>query len=251
MENEERKNVPEYRGFELKHGAETIEKVRSDADAANTSLYMLQQMKNTFADLPESGWLQPGPFSPERQRAAMLMNGIAGALGLQPLFSKEQVAAGEELQKDQTRLGFELVRTIGPREAMQIIQQAIGATPGSQNTKAGFQRITESLVAAAERKIDYADYMNKYYSDNKGNLNPGTLMPDGKKREDAITEFNKINPSTKYADRAMARAKLDPRDIQGLSQATADERQKAITAIDKKYGKGTADSLLWRPKSYE
>jgi hypothetical protein len=68
-------------------------------------------------------------------------------------FDPSTVSSWEKLTKDTTRLGFALARTLGAREAMQVVQGAINANPNVKNTPLGAKMVLNTIRQNAERQM--------------------------------------------------------------------------------------------------
>lgn len=71
------------------------------------------------------------------------------------------------MNKSSTRLGFDMARTQGAREAVQVIQFALSANPNMLNTKEGALKLTDLLDKTAEWNVDRQDYAGKYLMKNR------------------------------------------------------------------------------------
>jgi hypothetical protein len=152
------------------------------------------------------------------------VNGIWQTLGVKDQnlpFNPETVASWEKLTKETTRLGFGLARTLGAREAMQIVQGAIKANPNVENTPEGFRMVLNSIRQNAERQSDYFEYATQYAQTHGGDL------------VGAEVQFNKLNPPSLYARRAIVQAK---RDIPQEAVEALRNDPSSAPAFDKHYG---------------
>lgn len=167
------------------------QRILTDAEGRATSAYgaqgQLTEMRHTLDKLPETGWLAPGTDFEDRLALAKGINTMAGVLGMNPLIDESEVAAGEEITKVATRLGFELTNTFGNTGAAQIVEDAISAVPSGANSREGAEVIINSLEAFNQRQQDYYQFVTEWAR----NHNNSTLG--------AITEFNKRNPPELYA----------------------------------------------------
>jgi hypothetical protein len=153
-----------------------------------------------------------------------------GVKGQDLPFDPSTVSSWEKLTKDTTRLGFALARTLGAREAMQVVQGAINANPNVKNTPLGAKMVLNTIRQNAERQSDYFEYATKFAQTHGGDL------------VGAETNFAKLNPPTLYARRAIVQAQKD------IPQEAIEQlRNDPITApaFDEHYGsKGLANMFL-------
>jgi len=213
----------------LEKAQASAEKIKADQDAkaqgAFDTLYSLDNMDRSFNDLSKTGLLAPGQHVDERTNFAVGVNTMASILGGKPIFDPTDVAALEELAKDNKRLGFALSKTMG-REPGFIVQQAISANPSAANTPLGFHRITEALRQAAQYEQD----RNAFYDSYKAKF--GHL-------EGANDLFTKLNPPSQYANRAIVNS-IDPTHLSEIRQWAEANKGKDISAgraqFDKIYG---------------
>lgn len=213
----------------LEKAQASAEKIKADQDlkaqGAFDTLYTLGNMDQGFNDVSKTGLLAPGQHINERTNFAIGVNTMASILGGKPLFDPSDVAALEALAKDNKRLGFALSKTMG-REPGFIVQQAISANPGGENTPLGFHRITEALRQAAQYEQD----RNAFYDSYKSKF--GHL-------EGANDLFAKLNPPQQYANRAIVNS-IDATHLAEIRQWAEANKGKDISAgraqFDKIYG---------------
>jgi hypothetical protein len=125
------------------------------------------------------------------------------------------------LEKNSTRLGFALARTLGAREAMQIVQGAIKANPGVANTPVGSRMVLNSIRQNAQRDNDYFEFATNFAQTHGGDL------------VGAEVAFNKANPPSLYARRAIVQAQ---RDIPQEAVEQLRQNPRLADAFDKHYG---------------
>jgi len=211
----------------------TLKVARAESQAAYDQLFRMNEMDKQFANLDDQGFLSPGSYAPERMALAKDANTLVQVLGGAPIFDPNDVASMESLSKDTFRLGTELTRSLGANEPGKIVEAAVKANPGIENTKLAYRRIIAGLKEAALYKRDRAAFYNDYAAKF------GHLVG-------ADEYFAKLNPPEKYAQRAIINT-VDPRDIaeaRKYIQNNPDFPDVAKSAIDKKYGAGVADMVL-------
>lgn len=208
---------------------EEIKKLRAESEAANMQLYRLAEMEHQFQDLPERGFLQPGSYADLRTQTAREINTLVTMAGGKPLFDQNNLAAAEELGKDTKRLGFETSKAMG-HEPGFIVQSAVSANPGMENTAVGFQRIVAGLKEAAKYQQDrlafYENYKNRYQT-----------------TAGADQLFRKLNPPEAYVRRAVL-STIRPEDLQAIKASSRQDILSHEGEIDKTYGKGTTKLIL-------
>ena len=207
------------------------EQQRQKAQQAYNQQYQLAQMTEAFNQLPKEGFLTPGAYGDQRLDIAKKANTIASILGAKPFFDPNDVGAIEEIKKGSFRLGSALASSMG-HEPGFIVQQAVGANPGFENTPAGYKRIAAGLAQAAQREVDESALFDNYRA-RFGHLNG------------AVELFNQINPPQKYADKAIV-STVSPEDAAALREYAAKYKDpsKAAAVIDKTYGDGAARAIL-------
>lgn len=229
----------DLRRQEAAAGKSEVEKQRARSDSAYQQLFRLKEMEHQFKSLPESGVLTPGSFANERTEFAKRVNTAVAALGGAPVFDPNNLAAAETLGKDTFRLGTDLARSLGANEPGMIVQRAVEANPGMQNTKQAYARIAAGLYEAAKFQQDRAAFYDHYYS-KFGHLSGADEL------------FRRLNPPEQYARRAII-STVDPQDLKNLSdyagkfkgQVPIEEIiRKVAPVFDAKYGTDAAAIIL-------
>ena len=219
---------------------QTFNDQNTKAAAASTQILKLKTMTDQFNNLPESGFLKPGPLSESRMALAQNLNDAVTALGGKPIWPNAQTAAVEAVKKDSFSLGASATAALGSNEAARVLENAISNNPGLRNTKQGYKLISSAMEQIAQREIDFRDFMldmkNKQYS------------LDG-----ASAIFNAANPPEKYAHQAIlntvspADAQVLRNNVQHLHSEYPDADPSGLNAykaIESRYGKGTAKLIL-------
>lgn len=180
--------VPAVADQAVSEGTDAIKGARTNALAAQNAQVQLQEMQHDFATADQGGWMtQQGSAFPERVKFAKAVNTAMTGMGIAPLYDTQAVGAGEDLNKQTTRLGFELSRTLGSREAASIVTESVAAVPGGSNSPEGAKRIIQGLQAANQRSIDYYNFVQDWTSKSGGSV------------RGADAAFNKSNPPELYA----------------------------------------------------
>lgn len=199
---------------------------------ANIAQYGLWDLQNSLDKLPttpgKSNWFETGSGFGKRLALAKAVNTAMETAGFDPIFDKTQVAAGESANKGTTRLGFDLAKTLGSREAAMIVQQSIGVQPGTEMTEQGNRRIIPSLVVASQRDKDYFKFLKQYQSQNP-NADTG----------DATIAFNEQHPPSQYVQDVQRLVDIAP----VYSKALKENPGKAAD-FDAKFGAGMSRYIL-------
>lgn len=201
------------------------------AQAGINTATMLEQTERALAELPKNGFLAAGAGAQWRGEIAKNLNTVASVLGMDARIDPSQVSSIEELKKLTTRMGFELSRTLGAREAMQIVQQATAAVPGADNTPLGARKIISGVRAAIDQQVSWKTFLDQWVNKTGGNSNG------------AQEYFNRMRPPSYWNAKAWSDL-VDPADRQAL--ANNRKNPAAVAAINHKYGPGVAEYMLQR-----
>ena len=204
--------------------ADNYEKARESYAGAQQTEKTLAEMEDSFRTLNKAGWSSTGVGAQTRLEMAKSFNSLWQTLGIkgQDLpFDPNTIASWEDLEKNSTRLGFALARTLGAREAMQIVQGAIKANPGVANTPVGSRMVLNSIRQNAQRDNDYFEFATNFAQTHGGDL------------VGAEVAFNKANPPSLYARRAIVQAQ---RDIPQEAVEQLRQNPRLADAFDKHYG---------------
>lgn len=203
--------------------SEALKTARGEATAAQAMNQQLQEMQQDIQGLPSNGMLAMGSGFGTRTAFAKGVNSFMQSIHMDPIWDPDQVAKTEDLTKDSTRLGFDLSRMLGSREAGFITNQALAAVPGGANSVRGAQIIMASLQAANQRKVDYYNFIQDWSSKTGGDITG------------ADAYFNKMAPPELYAMGAYVPA----RAMNALRQGQVTPAQ-----FEQKYGAGTSQYVL-------
>jgi hypothetical protein len=204
--------------------AENYEKARESYNGAQQTEKTLAEMEDSFRTLNQTGWSSTGPAAQARLGLARAINSIWQVLGVKGNdlpFDPNTIASWEDLEKNSTRLGFALARTLGAREAMQIVQGAIKANPGVNNTPMGAQMVLNSIRQNAQRDNDYFEFATNYAQTHGGDL------------VGAGVAFNKAYAPSLYARRAIVQAQ---RNIPQEAIEYLRNDPSLAAGFDKKFG---------------
>lgn len=182
---------------------------------ASTAQMKLGELQHSLDQLPTgASLLTPGSGATERLGLAKYVNTLLTGVGASPAFDPNQISAAENAQKINGGLGFDMSRTLGAREAAQIVQQAISLNPGIQNTPQGARTVAAAINAGLQRQKDFYSFLSA-----NGNA------------PDADLAFNRANPPSKYVQEARALAAIPQAAIEFLQK-----NPKLTSQFDAKYG---------------
>lgn len=176
--------------------------------------------------------LQPGATFGDRLEMAKKGNALAIAAGNKPPFDPDKVAAAENINKIQSRMGLTFSSQISPREAFAGQKIGIESSPGLTNTPKGFQRLIAGFDAAAQNTRDEQAFFQSYLAKNGHAL--------GWRQA-----FNAQNPSERYVVKGLVGMLPEPLQ-KGLPEAVQQLRsnpQKYKDIFNKHYN-DTADYFL-------
>ena len=167
-----------------------------------------------------------------RANIAKQFNTIRGLLpndvqDLLPSFDASKVANWEAFNKQTTQLGFALAKQLGSREAMQIVQSATAAVPNAEQTYWGARLVASSMRQAAQRQIDYHQYVSQ-------------LQRQGKSLLFANDDFNQRHPPQEYTAKALS--VVPPQRAISFLQANPTPQNRK--AFDQKYGDGASNGVF-------
>lgn len=188
---------------------EAMKDARGHLDADRQAEVMLAELKESLARLPKSGMLAPGPTLQLRNHIVGLYNDLARvtapALGKDalPQVSPDTVGSIEQINKLANTLAFALARTLGSREAVQIVQQARQSVPSADVSQRGALFIMENLHAGIQMDRDYYSGLQNWSASN-------LLYGNSIKGYDDW--FRQTHPPDLYRMRAAAAAARGPKD---------------------------------------
>lgn len=186
----------------------------------------LDMMDHSADVLNSAGWSSTGAGANAKLGAAKSVNSLLQSVGLPAAIDPNKVANWEDLNKETTRAGFDLARTLGSREAATIVQSSVSAVPGAENTPMGFKLVSSGIRQAIQREKDYYNFATDYAKSHRGN----TFGAD--------VEFNKQFPPDLYSKTAVANA--IPPDAIKLMKSDP----KLAGKFDEKYGQGMSAFIL-------
>jgi len=207
-------------------------------EAAQQSKEQLATMSNSLNNLAANATLHPGEMSKYRIQYAKTINDIANTLDPNGEHLRDNdLASSDAMQKAGTRLGFALSKTLGSREAAQVVQQAIGSNPNQTLSTQSNKLLISLLNNSADRMIGR-------YQAGYGAIRSGGLS------QDAIQSYDKAHPEQEFVDKAYVQSgtpikgKFEPPPapaLQLLQQHSSDP--KVIQQFNQKYGPGLSFPL--------
>jgi hypothetical protein len=218
---------------DIKNQQETAQREIEDqgkrAKAAYDQQYRLREMERQISNLTkDGGFLLPGTNADMRLEVAKAANTFSTMFGGGPIFDPNNVAAGENLAKDSTQLGFATARQLG-HEPGFIVSQSIKANPSMENSPMAFKRIVAGLREAANYEQDRLQFLESYRGKYQTTAGADAL-------------FRKLNPPEAYARRAIL-STIDEEDLRHLREMPKDKLLSRKKKIDKEYGEGTTNLL--------
>ena len=130
---------------------------------AKPYLLSIQQAMQTFDN--------PGAGAQTKLDTLKAIQGTLNGVGVQltPTL-QDWIAKGEVMGKSGTQLGFELAKSLGPRESQMIVQQAIRNNPGIETSASGNRDLTALMGAIIDRNQDKLKFYNQYYQNNNNSF---------------------------------------------------------------------------------
>ena len=113
---------------------EMYKKAADNYAAAQGQNFNLDMMDHAIEQLNQSGLSSTGAGANAKFTIMKGLNGLSNTLGMGDAFNPQKIATWEDFNKEATRMGFELAKTLGSREAQMIVQHAVGAVPNAENT---------------------------------------------------------------------------------------------------------------------
>jgi hypothetical protein len=144
-----------------------------------------------------------GPSAQTRLAFQKALQDAGQAIGVNSPEDAKQIASGEIIGKSGTQLGFTLSRTLGTREAQQLVQQAIATNPGLQNSPEGNRQLIGLINQGLQRDIDKRQFFDDWYNSHNHTY-------DG-----AGTAFNNTAPVDKYISNVLP---FRPKNIDDYNQ---------------------------------
>ena len=208
-----------------------FEEAQKDYQAAQSQNFSLDMIDHAVELLNQSGWSSTGSGAALKLDAMKGLNSVATSVGLGTPFDASKISNFEDLNKEATRMGFALAKTLGSRESQMIVQQAVSAVPNANNTYMGARLVSSSLRQAAQRNMDYYEYLQNF------------AMQHGGTTMGADIAFNKANPVGTYTDKAILTA-VPPAAIDYLKK-----NPMSAPLFDQQFGKkGLANMVLGAPQ---
>jgi transglycosylase-like protein with SLT domain len=175
------------------------------ADVVNNFTHAQNSIGPLAAIQNASEAYRTGPSATTRLAFSKALQDFSQAVGLPPNdeFAK-QIASGEIIGKSGTQLGFALSRTLGTREAQQLVQQAIATNPGLQNSPEGNRQLIGLIGQGLQRDLDKRQFFDDWFATHNHTY-------DG-----AGTTFNNTQPVEKYISNILPFQPKTPADYNQL-----------------------------------
>ena len=189
-----------------------INEAREQFQSATSGQQNILQLMGALSKIPEGGGkgveslLAPGTGATERIGLAKAVNTALQGAGIAPMFDPSKISAAEESQKITGRLGFDLSRSRGAREAAQVVQQAISLNPGVENSPQGARVVAAAINAALQRQRDFYIFQQAYARQNNGS-------PVG-----AEIAFDRASPVSAYVHDAGNLARVPEKAVEMLQK---------------------------------
>lgn len=164
-----------------------VKQYEETASVANAAADVKGQLGTMKAQLDQG--LNTNALAPQKAIISAYINALAGPEQAKAITGIDPAQA-DVFNKDATRLGFALSRTLGAREAMQTIQAAIKANPNMMNTLEGNRTVISLLDKSADRQIDAQKFADAYYQKNGHYVG-------------AESAFNDAHPAAEYVSKAV------------------------------------------------
>lgn len=120
----------------------------------------------TIINLLKSPNLPTGRFAGIQETVAGIIYGVTKDMALTNQMTGMNLKEAEMMNKSSTRLGFNMAREQGAREAVQVIQMALSANPNLLMSKEGNTTIANILDQGAQWAIDKGEYAQAYLQKN-------------------------------------------------------------------------------------
>lgn len=195
----------------LKAREESIAHYNKDIVPQGNAAHAQQAELGTIESQLKSGKISTGITAKLRETVSQFIyEGSGHNAKLAQDLTKVNPETSDIMNKSSTRLGFDMARTQGAREAVQVITMALQANPNMLNTQEGALKLTHLLQKTAEWHEDNQDYAGKYLIKNNHLVGHDSWM-------------QQKHPIQQYTSQAI------PYQI----PATADKLQDGVTYEDK------------------
>src|SRR5579859_2377794 len=164
-----------------------------------------QAAQGPLTTIANSTEFRTGPSAPWRLAFQKGVQDLSQGIGVESSedFAK-RIAAGEIIGKSGTQLGFALSRTLGTREAAQLVQQAIATNPGLLNSPEGNKQLIALINQGLQRDIDKRQFYDNWFNTRQHSY-------DG-----AGVAFNNSAPVEKYISNVLPFRPKTPEDYNQL-----------------------------------
>lgn len=219
-------------------------------------------------DIDSLGPAWMGPGSGTKVGFAKAWNSTLDTAGVKAFhISPTKIADYEDLTKQTLRSGFEVAKELGPREAMQTIQNSIAAVPGVTNTYLGAKYVSAGIRAGVQFDEDSHLFKTRLIAGQTPtpgavksadgvagdwdikNPKTGETMTVGKNLVGADTAFSSIHPPSDYAYSGVANGAImaTPNGKANVEILLKNPTPNNIAHFDAQYGKGLGNFIANSP----
>jgi hypothetical protein len=154
---------------------------------------------------------QTGPFAGDKLRVLKAWQDFSTTMGVKPDTALAKwISSGEIISKEGNVLGFELARTLGSREAQNIVQQAISSNPGLGNSPEGNVKLIGLIKQGLQRDIDRRSFYDTWLDPKSGH---GSMAG-------AATAFDKAKPADYYVSQVLPMHPKSPAELKNMAPGT-------------------------------
>lgn len=223
----------------IDRGGKELQEYKNAAAAGNETDLTYAQMAQEINNMPDSAFLQPGGFGTYKLDFAKKWDAMQAMMGVPPedrSFSQQDLATASTIVKGNLRTGFQSARVLGAKEAASVVQAAMAANPGLDQTKLTNQILLSSLHQGINYQRDRAAEAEIWAQRNGGSL-------DG-----FDNYFNQHHPLQNYSYAALA-ALVPPKQLQVFRNLLDDpslspaDHAAYIASFSKKHGEGLGEWL--------
>lgn len=258
---------PGYVELEKKLGVDGAKEYAESTTNYKNARNLEQRLDVMDHDIETLGPSWMGAGANGKMAAAKTWNSFLDSVGYKGAHvDPAKVAAGEELTKETMRTGFELAKTLGPREAMQTIQNSIAAVPGIMNTYLGAKYMSATIRAGTMFDEDSHLFKTRIISGQAPtpgatqnadggwdikNPKTGATMTIGKNLVGADAAFSALHPPKDYAYAGVANGVImaDPQGRDDIKILLNNPTPNTIAHFDKMWGKGLGEFIASSDKA--
>jgi hypothetical protein len=239
LRNKQIEMESQKRSTQMQIGAGQVKEARDQANGVMPQMRAMQDMNEQFRNLDPKSWLGPGANPELRKQVAIMSNTVSQALTGKNLVDPNNVAALEEMLKNQTLLAGSATSAMG-QHAGYIMDNVQQSTPGPANTPLGYHRVMAGIQQTAQMMQDRADFYDKWYAGHDGDMTgaSGAFM----KSTDNLRKYADGAILQTIPDHWIKQVKDYAATHAGVSLA---ELEAGIAPVlDAKWGKGATSVIL-------